>query len=476
MPVRIRFTLLYSSILLLIMFFVDIVFYNIQSQSMMEYIKHDLKMGNLMMEQIGVVYGEIYDKLPEKPKDFPPLTPPKIIDTDQLLRENRVIRVFSGKGNLIVSSLTNDHTSLSVSKAGRKALEQGLEWSEITSNSSDRFLEYYTPILFNGSLFGVFQSSRSLKEYDHSLATVRDSLTILNLAIFFSSFLIGWVFSGLVLQPVHRLTTTIKEIGNTKDLTRRVDYRGPADEFSELTGTINHMLERVQQAYDQVSLSLRQQMNFVSDVSHELRTPLTTIRGNLAMLQWNPPLPEEEKNEAVVEMVEENERLIGLVQRLLILARTEAGQRLMKEPVVVHSVVENACRQARLLSSSCQIQEEYLQDVHALGDMVALKQVLLSLLDNAIKYSDGKIRVVTDIKDDQALILVSDSGPGMSEEMLQHIFDRYYRGNVDHKVDGFGLGLSIAKVLMEEQGGGIEIKSSPQTGTRIYLTLPLLSE
>ena len=155
----------------------------------------------------------------------------------------------------------------------------------------------------------------------------------------------------------------------------------------------------------------------------------------------------------------------------MFLARPDAGRSLLQEPVPVRSVVEEACRQARQLDKEREIVEA-VQDVTVLGDRDALKQVLLILLDNALKHSRGTIRVTAETEGAQVVISVIDNSPGIAPDTLQHVFDRFYRGEADPTVPGFGLGLAIAKALIEEQGGTIAIESQLGSGSIVRVNLP----
>ena len=197
-------------------------------------------------------------------------------------------------------------------------------------------------------------------------------------------------------RPIHRITQTALEIGQTRDFTSRVQYEGPNDELGRLAKTFNGMLSHLQDAYQQVTHALQVQRDFVADVSHELRTPLTTIRGNLALLDHNPPLPHAEQEDVLNDLIGESERLIRLVNDLLTLARADAGRKLNSEPVDVKPFIDDVCRQARILEPGRQVEYQGPEDVLALADRDALKQVLLTLLDNAIKHGQDPVRVTID--------------------------------------------------------------------------------
>jgi signal transduction histidine kinase len=351
-------------------------------------------------------------------------------------------------------------------------------------------LIYSRPVVAEGQVVSIVQVARPLAERDRALAALSRTLIIASLLTTLIAFGIGWAFSAVTLRPIQRITQTARAIGvessaadiggqrppdhpNGFALTRRVDYSGPNDEIGELATTFNAMLSRLQDAYQRLSQALGMQRNFVADVSHELRTPLTTVRGNLALLRRDPPLPADEQADILGDLVEESDRLIRLVNDLLILARADASHSLLHEPFPVRPVVEEACRQARQFQRGREITET-VQDVTAVGDRDALKQVLLILLDNALKYSQGSIQVTAEAAGAQVVVCVHDDGPGMDADTLEHVFDRFYRGEAEPAVPGFGLGLPIAKALIEGQSGAINLESQPGRGSTVRVVLPLI--
>ncbi len=217
------------------------------------------------------------------------------------------------------------------------------------------------------------------------------------------------------------------------------------------------------------------QRNFVADVSHELRTPLTTLRGNLGLLGRVPPIPQEESADILNDMVDESDRLIRLVNDLLVLARADAGRNLAHEPLEAGPVWEEACRQMQQLDLQRNIHVAMDGGLMVLGDRDALKQIALILLDNAVKHSAGDI-IVSGRRMEQAVEMrVKDGGPGIAPERLAHIFDRFYRGE-DRTAGGFGLGLSIAKALVEALNGSIMMESELGQGSVVIVRLVGIAE
>jgi signal transduction histidine kinase len=364
---------------------------------------------------------------------------------------------------------------LPLGAAGLQAVRTGESWVEVESVEGERLLIHSEPVVVDQQLTEIVQVARPLADQDQYLGILGRNLLIGSGMAIVAAFGAGWVLSGLVLRPVNYITRTAQAIGAERDLARRVDYDGPKDEIGRLATTFNTMLTELQAAYQQVERSLQQQRQFVADVSHELRTPLTTIRGNLALLRRGPSVSVEEKMDILDDMVDESERLIRLVNDLLALARAESGRRLQSETVRVKSLLEDVCRQAKLLGPGRAIACDGLLDVAVVGDQDALKQVLLILMDNALKHTSGAVTVATAVMDDHVAISVRDAGPGVEPQMLPRIFERFYRGEEARAKPGIGLGLPIAKALVEAQGGSIAIDSEVGRGSVVTVTLPQAS-
>jgi two-component system OmpR family sensor kinase len=309
------------------------------------------------------------------------------------------------------------------------------------------------------------QIARPLTEQDQHMEVLGSNLLIVGGVAVVVAFGIGWILSGLVLRPVERITQTAHAIGAERDFGRRVDHTGPNDEIGQLATTFNEMLGELQAAY-------QQQRQFVADVSHELRTPLTTIRGNLGLLRRQPPVSPEERADILDDVTEESDRLIRLVNDLLALAHAESGRQLRGEPVRVKPLVEDVCRQARLLDPDRAIICDGVRDVVVVGDQDALRQVLLILMDNALKHTPGTIAVAAEAVDEQVTIRVQDTGPGIKPEELARIFERFYRGEGTLAESNIGLGLAIAKALVEAQGGTITVESQSEQGSVFAVALP----
>jgi signal transduction histidine kinase len=363
---------------------------------------------------------------------------------------------------------------LPLSDGGWQTCRQGKSWTEIVATENGRLLVYSRPIWGQGRVEGVLQVARALGEYDQALGTLRGLLISGSVLATLTTFGLGWVFAGAALRPINRITQTAQAIGAERNFDRRVSYSGPDDEVGRLAVMFNTMLTELQSAYRHVEQALYAQRRFGADASHELRTPLTTIRGNLGLLEREPPISAEDRAAVIADTVEECDRLIRLVNNLLVLARADGGLALRKEPIPLQAFIEDVCRQARLLASERVIRCENALDATVPGDRDALKQVMLILLDNAIKYTPphGTITIATAATDGRIMIHVRDTGPGVPPAALPYIFERFYRVETSRTRAGAGLGLAIARELVEAQGGAITVESQMGKGSQFTVTLP----
>jgi two-component system OmpR family sensor kinase len=466
MSIRLRLTLLYTAILALTLTVFSAMLYGTQLQSILIGEKQ-------MLAGVAHRFAERRpDVFPFAEPPFPPLPPREEIAPDRRFGADIYMQLLSLEGQVINRSENLEEVDLPLSDAGWQAVQSGEPWVETASIEGERLLIYSTPVVAEGQVTGVVQVARSFADQYQYLGTMRRNLLIGSGAATIIAFGAGWVLSGAVLRPVNRITHTARAIGAERDFGRRVDHTGPNDEIGQLATTFNTMLTQLQAAYQQVERSLQQQRRFVADVSHELRTPLTTIRGNLALLRREPSISAEEETDILEDMAGESDRLIRLVNDLLALAHAESGRQLHSETVWVKPLVEDVCRQAGLLDPERTITCTDLVKVAVAGDRDALKQVLLILLDNALKYTNGAIAVSTAIIDERAAIRIHDSGPGIDPEALPHVFERFYREDEARSRPGIGLGLPIAKALVEAQDGTISIESQIGHGSVITVTLP----
>ncbi|MGB7540273.1 MAG: HAMP domain-containing sensor histidine kinase [Anaerolineales bacterium] len=474
MSIRLKFTLLYSAILALTLTAFGVSLYYIQSQNTWEAIKRDqIRTGEGLEEFVHMVMISPYPYGmgavgTSWPKSF------MFFSTDIIytqLPEWELIRILNAEGHLLASPYGRIEDALPISAEGLRALKEKREWWETISVKDQRVLLYCRPVISEGEVVSILQVGRPLTERDRSLSTLSETLIVVSLITLVLAYGIGWLFSGIAFQSIRRLTETAKAIGEERDFTRRVTYFGPQDEVGRLATTFNEMLARLEDAYQRMAVALEQQRHFVVDVSHELRTPLTTLRGNLDLLRRDPPIPAGDRTDILADMTDESDRLVRLVNELLLLARADVRRNLSQESVPLRPLLEETCRLARFLDPRRSITLD-AGEITFQTNRDALKQTLLIVLDNAIKHSTGDVAVIARSTRGRVEIRVRDSGEGIPPEQLEHIFDRFYRAADSASGTGFGLGLAIAKSLTEGQGGTITMESELGKGSEIILSLP----
>lgn len=287
------------------------------------------------------------------------------------------------------------------------------------------------------------------------------------------TFLAGWLASGYALRPVSILTDTAGAIARSREFSRRVPGASLAtrrDELGQLAATFNAMLESLERAYSA-------QQRFVSDASHELRAPLTSIQANLELLHHRKDMSWADREAAVAEASREASRLARLVADLLALARADAGTALRCQPVELDRIVMEVMGDARHLANGRRLGIEGLEPQVIQGDADRLKQLLLILIDNAIKYtpSGGSVSLSLRREHSVALFTVRDTGIGIAAPDLPRVFERFYRADPARSRDpgGTGLGLPIAHWIAEQHGGSVTLSSVQGEGTLAAVRLPI---
>jgi signal transduction histidine kinase len=340
----------------------------------------------------------------------------------------------------------------------------------LLTTPQQRWRVYVLPIHAGGKV-SYIEALTPLGRLDASMQAYRITLPILGLSSVAAALLLSWAIAGRALRPVARMTQTAQSITLSQDLTRRIEAPAHQDELGRLAKTFNEMLESIEAASSA-------QQRFVSDASHELRAPLTAIQGNLELLSRHKSMPEAEREEALAEVTREANRLSRLVADLLALARADAGVPLKHRLLDLDEVVLDAYHEARQLSRGQVLSLEPFETMQVIGDEDRLKQLLLILLDNALKYTptNGSITLGLQREASGSKISVRDSGVGIQPEDLPHVFERFYRADPARGRDpgGTGLGLPIARWIVEQHGGTITLESRPGQGTiaTVYLPLP----
>jgi two-component system, OmpR family, sensor kinase len=315
----------------------------------------------------------------------------------------------------------------------------------------------------------VGQSLRDIQPVERQLVLL---LVVANpLALLLAS-LGGLWLANKALSPVDRLTRAAERIGRG-NLSERVEEHRSQDEIGRLAATFNQMIGRLEQAFER-------ERRFTADASHELKTPLAVLRGDIEVALRRERAPEEYQR-VLQSSLEEIARLTKLTEDLLTLARSDAGESVLDlEQVQVDQLASEARAYIAPLADSAGVALTYdapASPVIIEGDQKRLRQLLVNLLDNAIKYTPagGSVSLSLSVKDSTAVIEVTDTGRGIPASALPHVFERFYRQTDprDSRVTGFGLGLAISKWIVDAHGGSIEADSAEGRGSSFTIRLPL---
>lgn len=287
------------------------------------------------------------------------------------------------------------------------------------------------------------------------------------------TFLAGWLLARRALRPVAVLTATAGAIAQSRAFSRRVRDDGDRDELGQLATTFNEMLASLEGAYEA-------QQRFVAAASHELRAPLTVVQVNLEFLQRERRMSEAESAQAINEAYAEASRMARLVADLLVLARADARVPIRRQPVELDRVLLDVMGEARHLARGQRLEVDAFEPVVVQGDPDRLKQLVLILVDNGIKYTAAGGRVTVSLRraEGSATIAINDTGVGIAPEDLPHVFERFYRADQARSRDagGSGLGLAIARWIVEEHGGSVELASAVGSGTTATVRLPVAEQ
>jgi two-component system sensor histidine kinase MprB len=321
---------------------------------------------------------------------------------------------------------------------------------------SDVHLRVFT--LPGSSGFAV-QIARPLTEVDHSLGRIRFYLLVITLGGIAVAATLGLAVTRAAVAPVRRLTEASERVSETGDLSERIDLSGQ-DELSRLASSFNTMLAALEQ-------STQAQRQLVADASHELRTPLTSLRTNIEVLAGEHRLPAADRKRLLADVVEELGEMTTLISELIELAR---GDQPLAEPedvrldLLAADAVERAQRTRPNVTFSTRFDESL---VH--GDPSTIERAVSNLLDNAAKWSPAGAEVEVQVQDGE--VKIRDHGPGIAEEDLPFIFDRFYRARSARGMPGSGLGLAIVRQVALAHGGEVRAEAAEGGGTRISLRL-----
>jgi heavy metal sensor kinase len=332
-----------------------------------------------------------------------------------------------------------------------------------------RFLTQHIAVY--GRRFTV-QTGVPIDDMVHTLTLFRSYLAMFAPVILLVASAVGYWVSGRALSPVDTLTRTARTISGS-NLSRRLEPLHTGDELQRLTDTLNDMLSRIETAFLRVT-------QFTADASHELRTPISLIRTE-AEIVLRKSRTEEEYRDALFHILMESEATTSMVEKLLSLARADSGLNALEmRPVDLRETVRKVAGEWRAVVESQALELTEMIPPHDLlvkGDNAALQQLLNILLDNAVKYTPGpgRIHLCVEERGGNAVLKVVDSGIGVAPEDQARIFERFYRAGKarSRELGGAGLGLAIARGIVLQHHGSIQVESVPGNGSTFVVEFPL---
>lgn len=325
------------------------------------------------------------------------------------------------------------------------------------------------PIYDQGKQVAVLEIGRSLKklgEYSYILISI---LVLTSIGAVILALAIGLFYTKIIFRPLRVLITTMQNIERSGDFRRiELPQERKGDELISLGATFNKMINRLEDTF-------QKQKQFLADASHELRTPITIIESYASLLRRWALNDEKLREEALDAIQSEASQLKELTQNLLFLLDTEREQRINWESFDLLSLVQSTAAALRLTHGRNIEVRIPQKKLHMSGDPHKMKQLLVILLDNALKYSQKAVMIRVEQLKTSIQIQVIDQGIGIAEEDIPHLFDRFYRADKarNRKLGGVGLGLAIAHSIVKLHEGSIDINSLLGKGTTITVTFPI---
>ncbi|HXV68863.1 MAG TPA: heavy metal sensor histidine kinase [Nitrospira sp.] len=462
MPLRVRLTLWYGTALALVLIIFSVVLYAITARNLRDGIDQSLE------ETATAAVRSLEER------GFLPL-----IDEEELLsqfpeltRIDKFFQIFTPSGTITIRSPNIKQHEVPLSRTALEATFNGgtiLESAKYPNEPPLRVIS--VPINYRGRLLYIVQVGTSMESIEDTLHRFLILLLVampIALAVALAG---GWFLAGRALRPVDAITLAAQRIA-AGDLSQRLTMSTAPDEIGRLAATFNNMIGRL-------DASFRQIRQFTSDASHELRTPLTVMKGETELV-LRRPRPLGDYQSVLESNLEEIDRMSRIVDELLFLSRADMGEvKTESIPVALQTLVEDIHRQATLLGQDRNIEVMLGTVMPAVvqGDELRLRELLLNLVENAVKYSHpgGKVEIALMTDSRHARLSVTDQGIGIAPADQSRIFDRFFRTDLarSHTKKGTGLGLAICAWIAESHGGRIDVKSDVGQGSIFTVTFPL---
>ena len=332
-----------------------------------------------------------------------------------------------------------------------------------------RHLRYKT-VEYNSQEYRIiyFQIVKDMKSEHYFMIMVFGLMAIADSIGVIASIIVGYIVSKKMLKPINYITKTAENI-SINNLKERINITGPDDELKRLASTFNKMIDRLQDSFNR-------QIQFVSDASHELRTPIAVIQGYANLLDRWGKNDKEALEKSIYAIKLEANSMASLVESLLFLAKGDSGTQVIeKKEISINKLIEEVIDESNVIEKD----HEILSDRNDIGEITAdcgmIKQMLRIFVSNSIKFTPkgGKIKIDSEVHKEFVKITVSDTGIGIPKDEINNIFERFYIVDKSRSKEsaGSGIGLSIAKRIVDMHKGTIDVESEDGKGTRVIVTL-----
>lgn len=383
-----------------------------------------------------------------------------------------LVVILDERGSIIQSSLAGDSQNNQYSSQYElaKRSENAIFKNQNVSDTPMRF--YAKAVRNQNQLVGIILVAHPIDVIQKSLTSLLTILGIVFIVLVLPMILGGYGMARGIMQPIDELIIKLQKI-STEHLHERIKNPRTGDEMEELVVTFNNLLDRLQNAF-------QRERQFITDVAHELKTPLATLQSGIEVVLSKKRCKEEYK-EALVEALIDAKRQSKTLSNILDIAWSEASTGDVVRPVNLSELILEVYEVVFKLAKHKEIVIEKALDanvfVAGIGSKDKLARAFLNILENAVKYTKPKGKILILLKKEQALVRVqiTDTGIGIADKDLPHIFERFYRGESTDKTLGSGLGLAITQSIIHSHKGKIKVKSTEGKGTTVIVILPSIN-